>query len=84
MPNMMADLPNIGRTVFNAADWLTATTRMLCSNVAKTQNPFKFAGVPKLANGSQLLVGRSSPYSEDTWGEILQFNKFFSDCRYVP
>ena len=83
MPNMMADLPNIGRTVFNAADWLTPTTRVLCSNVAKTQNPLKFAGVPKLANRSQWLVGRSLPYCEDMWGRHCCLTIFFG-CRYVP
>jgi len=39
-------------------------------------------GCPKLANRSQPLVGRS-PYCEDVW-EILLFNKFFSNCRYMP
>jgi len=34
---------------------------MPCSDDAKTQNPLKFAGVPKLTNRSQPLVGRSSP-----------------------
>jgi len=44
----------------------------------------KFAGVPKLANRSQLLVGRRSPYYEDMWRryrryveEVSTFNKFF-------
>jgi len=27
--------------------WLTPTTRVPCSNAAKTRNPLKFAGVPK-------------------------------------
>jgi len=35
------------RPVFNAALWLTPTTRMPCSNAAKTRNPLKFAGVPQ-------------------------------------
>ena len=52
------------RPLFEAAVWLTPTTRLPCSNAAKTRNPLKFAAVPKLANGSQPLVG-SSPYSED-------------------
>jgi len=33
--------------LFNAAVWLTPTTRVLCSNAAKTRNPLKFAGVPQ-------------------------------------
>jgi len=40
-------------------------------------------GCPKLANRSQPLMGRSSPYCEDV-GDILLLNKFFPDCRYVP
>jgi len=36
------------RPLFNAAVWLTAATRELYSNDAKTQNPFKFAGVPQI------------------------------------
>ena len=35
------------RPLFNAAVWLTPTTRVPCSNAAKTRNPFKFAGVPQ-------------------------------------
>jgi len=35
------------RPVFNAAVWLTAATRVLCSNAAKTRNPLKLSGVPQ-------------------------------------
>ena len=45
--------------------WLTPTTRVPCSNAAKTRNPLKFARVPKLTKRSQPLVGRSSPYYQD-------------------
>ena len=31
----------------NAAVWLTPTTRVPCSNAAKTPNPLKLAGVPQ-------------------------------------
>jgi len=58
------------RPLFNAAVWLTPTTRVPHSNVAKTRNLLKCAGVPKLANGSHPLVGQSSPYCEDMWGDI--------------
>jgi len=57
--------------------WLTPTTRVPCSNAAKTRNPFKFSGVPKLANRSQLLVGQSSPYCEDMWGRHCCLTSFF-------
>ena len=35
------------RPMFNDAVWLTPTTRVPCSNAAKTRNPLKFAGVPQ-------------------------------------
>ena len=35
------------RPLLNAALWLTPTTRVLCSNAAKTRNPLKLAGVPQ-------------------------------------
>ena len=35
------------RPLFNAAVWLTLTTRVSCSNGAKTRNPLKLAGVPQ-------------------------------------
>ena len=35
------------RRLFNAAVWLTPTTRVPCSKAAKTRNPLKFAGVPQ-------------------------------------
>ena len=35
------------RPLFNAAISLTPTTRVPCSNTAKTQNQLKFAGVPQ-------------------------------------
>jgi len=51
MPNVMATLPNIG--VQRRKVWLMSTTRVPCSNEAKTRNTLKFAGVPKLTNRSQ-------------------------------
>ena len=35
------------RPLLNAAVWLTPTTRMPCSNAAKTRNPLKSPGVPQ-------------------------------------
>jgi len=35
------------RPLFNAAVWLTPTTRVLWSNAAKTRNPLKLPGVPQ-------------------------------------
>ena len=57
--------------------WLTPSTRVPCNNAAKTRNPLKFAGVPKLANRSQPLVGRSSPYHEGMWRRYQCLTIFF-------
>ena len=35
------------RPLFNAAVWLTPTTRVSCSNAAKIRKPLKFAGMPQ-------------------------------------
>jgi len=50
---------------------------MPCSNAAKTRNQLKFAGVPKLVNRSQPLVGRSSPYCGDMWKTYCCLTVFF-------
>jgi len=63
------------RPLFNAAAWLTP--RVPCSNAAKARNPLKFAGVPKHANRSQPLVGRSSPYCDDMWRRYCCLAAFF-------
>ena len=79
MPNVMAALPNIGGAlcIQRRKVWLAPTTRVSCSNAAKTRNPLKFAGCPKLANRSQPLVGRSSPYCEDMWRRYCCLTSFF-------
>jgi len=77
MPNVMAALPNIGApSVQRRKVWLTPTTRLPCSNSDKTRNPLKFARVPKLANRSHPLMGRSSPYCADTWGRYCCLASF--------
>jgi len=35
------------RPLFNAAVWLTPTTRVPCSKAAKTRNPLKLPGMPQ-------------------------------------
>jgi len=59
--------------------WQTPTTRVPCSNAAKTRNPLKFAGVPKLTKRSQPLVSRSPPYYEyeDMWRRYCCLTSFF-------
>ena len=50
------------RPLFNAAVWLTPSTRVPCSNAAKTRNPLKLPGVPQTNETISAAVGRSSPY----------------------
>ena len=72
------------RPLFNAAVWLTPTARVPCSNAAKTRNPLKFAGVRKTR---QRISAVSRPKFTILSGhveEVLLFNDFFSDCRYMP
>ena len=58
MPNVMAALPNIGIALCSTHKvWLTPTTRVPCSNAAKTRSPLKLAGYSKLPNRSQPLLG---------------------------
>ena len=60
------------------------TTRVPCSNTAKTQKPLKFAGVPQTR---QQISAVSRPKVTILWGHVEKvsvFNKFFSDCRYIP
>ena len=65
------------RRLFNAAVWLTPTTRVPCSNAAKTQNPLKLPGVPQT---NETISAASGPKFTILWGhvgEILLLNKFF-------
>jgi len=58
--------------------WLTPTTRVPCSNAAKTRNQLKLAGVPQT---NEPIPAASGPKFAILWGhmgEILLLNKFFS------
>ena len=37
--------------------WLTPTTRVPCSNAAKTRNPLKFAGIPQTTGPISAVSG---------------------------
>jgi len=66
------------RPLFNAAVWLTPTSRVPCSNAAKTRNQLKFAAVPQTG---QPMSAASRPKFTILWGhveDILLLNKFFS------
>jgi len=64
------------RPLFNAAVWLTPTTRVPCSNDAKKRNPLKLPGVPQT---NERISAASGPKFTILWGhvgEILLLNKF--------
>jgi len=63
---------------------LMPTTRVPCSNAAKTRNPLNLAGVPlTITKRSQPLVDRSSSYCNLTWERYCCLTTF-SDYRYIP
>ena len=78
MPNVMAALPNIGGALCSSRNvWLMPTTRVPCSNAAKTRNQLKFAGVPQTR---QQISAASGPKFAILWGhveDVLLFNTFF-------
>ena len=78
MPNVMAALLNIGgASVQRRKVWLTPTTRVPCSNAAKTRNPLKFARVPQT---TESISAANGPKFVILWGhleEILLLNRFF-------
>ena len=66
------------RPLFNAAVWLTPTTRVPCSNAAKTRKPLKVDGVPQTP---ETISAASGPKFTTLWGhldeDILPLNEFF-------
>jgi len=63
--------------LFNAAVWLTPTTRMPCSNAAKTRNQLKFAGVPQTRQQISAVSGPKFTILSGYVEKILLFNNFF-------
>jgi len=53
------------RPLLNAAVWLTRTTRVQCSNAAKTRNPLKLAGMPQT---NETISAASRPKFTILWG----------------
>ena len=65
------------RPLLNAAVWLMPTTRVPCSNTAKTRNALKLPGVPQT---NETISAASRPKFTILLGrleEILLLNKFF-------
>ena len=55
------------RPLFNAAVWLTPTTRVPCRYAAKTRNPLKFARVPQT---NETISAASGPKFTILWGHV--------------
>ena len=62
------------RPLLNAAVWLKPTTRVPCSNDAKTRNRLKFAGVPQITGS---ISAASGPYCGDMWRTYCCLTSFF-------
>jgi len=64
--------------------WLMPTTRVPCSNAAKTRNRLKFAGVPQTPEPISAVSG---PKFAILWGhmeEVLLLKTLFSAGQYMP
>jgi len=64
------------RFLLNAAVWLTPTTRVPCSNAAKTRNRLNLQGCPKLQQISAVSRPKFTILSGHV-EEVLLFNNFF-------
>jgi len=85
MPNVMAALPNIGGALWSTPQSLADTQYWsTCSNTAKTRNLLKFAGVPQTGKPISAASGLKFTILSGHVEEVLLFNKFFSDCQYMP
>jgi len=85
MPNVMTALPNIGGALCSTPQsLLTPTTRVPCSNATKTRNPLQFTGVPQTRQQISAANGPKFTVLSGHVEEVLLFNKFFSDCQYMP
>jgi len=78
MPNVMAALPNTGGALCSTPKvWLTPTTRVPCSNAAKTRNPLKFAGVPQTRQQISAVSGPKFIILSGYVEEVLLLTGFF-------
>jgi len=66
------------RPLFNAAKFGWRPLLESCAvTMPRCETRWNALGCPKLANLSQPLVGRSTPYSEDMWGRHCCLTSFF-------
>ena len=72
------------RPLFNVAVWLTPTTRVPCSNAAKTRNSLKLPGVPQTNETISAAIWSEVHHIVRTCGGDIAAQHVFPDCRYVP
>ena len=73
------------RSLFNATKFGWHPLLECCAvTLPRRKTHWNLQGCPKLANGSQPLVGRSSPHYQDMWRRYCCLTSFFSDCQQVP
>jgi len=78
MPNVMAPCQiQVAPPVERHQVWLTPTTRVPCSNAAKTQNPLKFAGVPQTRQQISAVSTSKFTILSGHVEEVLLFSTFF-------
>ena len=78
MPNVMVALPNIGgASVQRRKVWLTPTTRVPCSNAAKTRKPLKLEGVPQTTGPISAVRRPKFTILSRHVEEVSSFNNFF-------
>jgi len=78
MPNVMDALPNIGGAFCSTPQVsLTPTTRVPCSNAAKTRNPLKLPMVPQTNETISAASGPKFTVLRGHVEEILLLKKFF-------
>jgi len=66
------------RPLFNAAKFgWCPLLECRAVTLPRRETRWNLQGCPKLTNRSQPLVGRSSPYCEDTWGRYCCLTSFF-------
>jgi len=63
--------------LFNAAVWLTPTTRCRAVTLPRHETRWNLQGCLKLPDRSQPLVGRSLPYCGDMWKTYCCLTSFF-------
>jgi len=76
MPNVMAARPNIGGALCSTPQ-SSPTTRVPCSNAAKTRNPLKLAGVPQTTGPISAASGPKFAILWDMWRRYCCLSCFF-------